>query len=434
MPKLRLSDCFNDTRTIFTEEGFRLVGNMLTRHRNNPTDQTGRDAIALRQAFRSQAATSFGPKEAEYFIRQFGPDYSNFGELVAMLGFVVSWAASSAGTFRQFLETMLRALDFMNRPVVDGDLAYVESIAEILGAAHSIQHVPGVIELYRESRNDPDLFRMLRDVFRVFGRVFEEGEGLKVTEELERELRYFLYWYQRENKGEELMTYVARMTESADDIVALVTLLWEDIASQPRYDILPQGADWYEVGGFLARFTGSRYRYFVREGFDFPKVGLGYQLETQVGSRWFKFRTLSPDDLDWQLERDAEIERANGVRGITILNFAVDTVALHRIVCPKWQPANVRKETGVATRHRTGSVHEQVRAHFRRLLPGWTPSEAKQQEAIARLGRLPEGFTFVSEYERTRPLIAPGSSTSPTSTTPTPAFKVSLEDVFQLVT
>lgn len=171
--------------------------------------------------------------------------------------------------------------------------------------------------------------------------------------------------------------------------------LWEEIISQPNYDVLDQGGDRLAITGWLNRI-GIELLTFIREGFVFPSVG------TRMVYRFFDrtFAALYP--LDPQLS--VNNSSAKNICALPI--FILSTVCYHRIICAK--PRLTDQTTGRQSLKPSKPTHlgtysSQVRAHFRKLLPGWQPSPKQVQAAKTRLGYLKDGYTFVLPHERSAP-------------------------------
>lgn len=204
-------------------------------------------------------------------------------------------------------------------------------------------------------------------------------------------------------------------------IEAMTRRMWQDLSTQPSYDVRLGGNDTFAVSGVLGAVNG-RTRIFVREYYTFPTVGILNELNLRVADCLIPAEFNLENMLNLIHEQLAalievrshhELARANVDLAayakticIRIADTFVNLLAYHDIVCrPKSTDGNDRigyaRQALVPTKVGIGTaLKHMVRPHFRKLQPGWNPSEEKREEALARLGHLPAGYTFVTDHER----------------------------------
>lgn len=198
-----------------------------------------------------------------------------------------------------------------------------------------------------------------------------------------------------------------------DDLMVLATLLWSEIVAEPRYDIRPGGADWFKIGDDVPSKWETNRAYFVREGTSLPIATAYHQMRWQQGQFIYIGAAMDWGDIESSVSQDELYRERFGRRGRLLFGSLAQLLAYHYFVCiPK---SSQRQREGGEWRPRmelySSTVEEQVRCFFRRLQPGWKPSEEARERAVRRLGYLPEGYTFVDEYSRHRPVLDDTRST-----------------------
>ena len=202
-----------------------------------------------------------------------------------------------------------------------------------------------------------------------------------------------------QSERERLYGIKYRFAQKRDDIHLLCQMLWDEIVTDARRDVRPDGYDTFTID----ELDGSRkifYR-FIREGCGFPTVAVASVEEFACGARYehsafFNYESC-PDGVSDIFDSDQSSARN--------LYFSCATLlAYHHILCRK---VDVREpsESGEKNEDRTSQPGKLVPVcpHLRILQPGQKPGRSAYELAAEVLKRpLPAGYTFVRQHSFTR--------------------------------
>ncbi len=415
-----------------------------------------------RLAERLAGLVPFLKSEDLYFLVTQITDEGSFRGIVGqeVLAYLLNTVAKrSSEGLTKFFDTLLRSVTCSPAPVSKDDrrgTTYQASLTLLLAGMHGAKwerkkpiYLPAptkaITNLYLAAATNEKARSI---VVAMYGLFYLAAIGLLPEEEGTEVLPRYCYWKLPERMvssftgmmeqidcpydQEQANLHILLAEQVIDDLLALVTILWQDITLNPRYAVRTRGADRYRVGGFLGETSAST-RYFLSEGCTFPEVLAIYE-RPFLGGTIYERRDLSLEELQDVEKLDNYFSALTGHRDVGILNFVIDTIAYHRIVCRNPSSSTERRNRSASERAVMREIHDQVRAHFRRLMPGWAPSEDRYLAAIEQLGRLPQGFTFVSEYGRDRSVVARTTEVSHKAPVESkPLFTVSIEDILSWI-
>lgn len=214
----------------------------------------------------------------------------------------------------------------------------------------------------------------------------------------------FRLHFDDENEQEAALEFAKLIAGKRDVLVYGLLQMWEEIRTEPNYDVRPGASDSFFVSGVLGKLTGCQ-RIFMRERTKFPVVSVISDHSWSFG----KIRLSGALDLSnlYQIDEgldNCKLETAHGtILLLRLANNFINGFAYHCIVRKeKAEAVGRQRVVGAESTHtsRAESCCHWVRPHFRKLREGDNPSKDKQQEALERFGHLPPGMTFVSEHER----------------------------------
>ena len=410
--------------------------------------QRSKQAIRFKDALVSQATQNFtaeGLRRSEFIQTQL---YYQF------------WARQSDGNLLKFFDVLLCAVMSFPRPtnsqelqgcyrqygVVYGVFLNMHGVTELNHGRHGkvsapVQPTSGCKRLYELAAENDQALALVRGIYHfclllgtaLSTRWYKVDAAAVPTIEWECPESGEMGWNRLveelslEANAYQIPNSMHRLVGKLDEVVLLGSLLWEEIGERQRCLLRTGGRDSFKVTG--AGRTDITYRYFLPEVRTDLGVTVIYARETQWGTYW-EIDAISPKQLASSIESDFWKGRETP-RNSSTLTALANTLAYRRIVCSPPTSSRKQYERLREIFAKEGEATETVRAHFRRLQPGWSPSPEAVELALAKFGSLPEGHTFVDEFTRVpaeRP--HPTCEEQESRPRPEPLFELREEDIF----
>ncbi len=186
-----------------------------------------------------------------------------------------------------------------------------------------------------------------------------------------------------------------------------------EIKANHRYALRSNGADWLKIKIASLNHHGLDQLRFVQEGYQPPDLGLVFPMI--VCGQVKKIR-VPLTDFKLKIE---ELEFHFHGEILTEMLYVVAVSGLHAILVGNGEEVVIGGENGNKNKFRFDKPSTQshkVRPHLRLLPEGFRASEGARQAAQDLFGQLPEGKTFVREYEKLAEDLQGQSQTEPFAT------------------